>query len=145
MINDPSLGKHHTLPLLPATPLSPSRTLKGFFELTRHPSRALNLLCALLLELQRNKDSVRCAALSPEVPGCLRPPLLKQFANNMRFSSTMQIVASMSTNRGGNPLTTRFTSILRIVGVGQPDKEYLEVLCSSYLSAVFSGNNTLNR
>merc|ERR1712020_299599 len=68
-INDPSSGKHYSLPFLPATPLSPSRTLEGLFELTLHPSRALDLPRALLPELQRNKDTVRCAALGAEVPG----------------------------------------------------------------------------
>ena len=61
-INDPSSGKHYSLPFLPATPSSPSRTLEGLFELTRRPSRALDLSHALLLELQRYKD-VRCCAL----------------------------------------------------------------------------------
>ena len=42
-INDPSSGKHYSLPFLPATPSSPSRTLEGLFELKRCPSRALNL------------------------------------------------------------------------------------------------------
>ena len=41
----------------------------GLFELTRRPSRALNLPCALLPELQRYMDTVRCAALGAEVPG----------------------------------------------------------------------------
>ena len=39
---------------LPRLRLGP---LKGFFELTRRPSRALNSPCALLLELQRYKDT----------------------------------------------------------------------------------------
>ena len=54
-INDPSSGKHYSLPFLPATPSSPSRTLDS-------PR-------ALLPELQRYKDTVRCAALGAEVPG----------------------------------------------------------------------------
>ena len=68
-INDPSSGKHYSLPFLPATPSSPSRTLEGLFELTRRPSRALDSPRALLPELQRYKDTVRCAALGAEVPG----------------------------------------------------------------------------
>ena len=60
--------KHYSLPFLPATPSSPSRTLGGLFELTRCPSRALDSPRALLPELQRNKDTVRCAALGAEVP-----------------------------------------------------------------------------
>ena len=57
-INDPSSGKHYSLPFLPATPSSPSRTLEGLFELTRRPSRALDSPRALLPELQRYKDTV---------------------------------------------------------------------------------------
>ena len=68
-INDPSSGKHYSLLFLPATPSSPSRSLEGLFELTRRPSRALASPRALLLELQRHKDTVRCAALGAEVPG----------------------------------------------------------------------------
>ena len=68
-INDPSLGKHYSLPFLPATPSSPSRTLEGLFELTRRPSQALASPRAVLPELQRYKDTVRCAALGAEVPG----------------------------------------------------------------------------
>ena len=65
----PSSGKHYSLPFLPATPSSPSRTLEGLFELTRRPSRALDSPCALPPELQRYKDTVRSAALGAEVPG----------------------------------------------------------------------------
>ena len=62
-------GKYFSLPFVPATPSSPSRTLEVLFELTRRPSRALDSPRALLLELQRIKDSVRCIALGAEVPG----------------------------------------------------------------------------
>ena len=58
-----------SLPFLRATPSSPARTLEELFELTRRPSRALDSSCALLPELQRYKDTVRCAALGVEVPG----------------------------------------------------------------------------
>ena len=47
----------------------PSRILEGLFELTWRPSWALDLPHALLPELQRYKDTVRCAALGAEVPG----------------------------------------------------------------------------
>ena len=67
-INDPSSGKHYSLPFLPATPSSLSQTLEGLFELTRRPSRALDSP-ALLPELQRYKDTVRFAPLSEYVPG----------------------------------------------------------------------------
>ena len=55
--------------LLPATPSFPSFTLEGLFELTRCPSRALDSPGALLLELQRYKDTVSCAVLGAEVSG----------------------------------------------------------------------------
>ena len=63
---------HEIFPVLSysaLTYLSQSLTLKGLFELTQHPSRALDSPRALLLELQRYKDAVRCAALGAEVPG----------------------------------------------------------------------------
>ena len=59
----------HSLPFLSATPSSPSQTFGGLFDLTRRPSRALDLPCALLPELQINKDTVRCTALIAEIPG----------------------------------------------------------------------------
>ena len=43
--------------------------LEGLFELTRRPSWALDLPRALLSELQRYKDTVRCAVLGAEVSG----------------------------------------------------------------------------
>ena len=43
--------------------------IEGLFELTRRPSRALDSPRALLPELQRNKDTVRCGAIVAEVPG----------------------------------------------------------------------------
>ena len=45
------------------------RPLKGFFELTRRPSRALISPRALLPELQRNKGHRQGCALGAEVPG----------------------------------------------------------------------------
>ena len=65
-INEPSSGKHYSLPFLPATPSSPSLTLEGLFVLTRRPSQALDSPRVLL---QRCKDTVRCAMLGAEVPG----------------------------------------------------------------------------
>ena len=41
----------------------------GLFELTRRPSRALDLPRALLPGLQRYKDTIRCGALGAKVPG----------------------------------------------------------------------------
>ena len=58
-----------SLTFLPATSLSLSQTLEEFFELIWCPSRVLNSPRALLPELQRYKDTVRCAELGTEVPG----------------------------------------------------------------------------
>ena len=61
-INDlSSSGKPYSLPSFPATPLFPSRTLEGFFELTQLPS--------LLPELQRINYTVRCGELGAQVQG----------------------------------------------------------------------------
>ena len=49
--------------------------LEGLFELTRRLSRALDSPRALLPELQRHKDTVRCAALGAEVLGHRQPQL----------------------------------------------------------------------
>ena len=75
IINFILLGKHHSLLFLSTTPSCPSRTLGGLFEITQPPSRALDLPRVLLLELQRYKDTIRCAALGAEVPGhCQEQP-----------------------------------------------------------------------
>ena len=42
---------------------------QGLFEITQRPSRAFVLPHSLLLELHRNKDTVRCAMLGSEVLG----------------------------------------------------------------------------
>ena len=76
-INDPLFGKHNSLPFLPATPSSPSWTLEGLFELTWRPSRALDSIRALLPELQRYKDTVRCDVLGAEVPGHRQKQLMQ--------------------------------------------------------------------
>ena len=54
---------HISFPFLPATPSPRSQTLKGLFELSRHPSRALDSPCALHPELHSYMDTVRCALL----------------------------------------------------------------------------------
>ena len=64
----PFSGKHYSLLFLPATPSVLSWTLEGLFELTWHPSWALDSPCALLPELQRYKDTVRCGALGVKGP-----------------------------------------------------------------------------
>ena len=63
----PRQGKYFFLPFLQATPLSPSRTFEVLFGLTRRPSRARDLPCALLLELQRNKDTLVLVAEIPDL------------------------------------------------------------------------------
>ena len=47
----------------------PRLRLGTLFELTRRPSQALDSPRALLPELQRYKDTIRCGALGAEVPG----------------------------------------------------------------------------
>ena len=69
-INDPLLAKCYSLLFLPATPLSPSRTLQGLFELTQRPAMALDLPRVLLPELQKITDTISYDALSAEVRGC---------------------------------------------------------------------------
>ena len=63
----PRLGKRLSLPFLPATPSSPSHTLGGLFEMTQHYSWVIDLPRALLWELQRNEDTIRCVVLGAEV------------------------------------------------------------------------------
>lgn len=50
------------------------------------------------------------------------------------------IVGTMTagTGLGRHQLSTRFTSVIRVVSVGEPDREYLDAVCSSYLGAVFT-------
>ena len=75
-INYPSSGKHFSLPFLPATPLSLSRTFEGLFELTRCHSRAHNSPCALRPELQRYKDTHRLVCwATAEVSECCQKQL----------------------------------------------------------------------
>ena len=70
-------GGYCYLLFLPATPSSLSRTLQGLFELTQRPSRALDSPRALLPELQRYKDTVRCVALGAKVPGHRQQQLMQ--------------------------------------------------------------------
>ena len=63
------------------------------------------------------------------------------YDNNLEWVGleAVQIVGSMTagTGLGRHQLSTRFTSILRVHSMGQPDKEYLEVVYTSYLGAMF--------
>ena len=61
----PLRGWYLSLPFLPATPSSPSRTLEGLFELAHRPSRAFDLPRALLPVLQRYQNTVGRASLAP--------------------------------------------------------------------------------
>ena len=69
-IYDPLLGKHYIFSSVPpSNSLVSVWALEGLFELTRRPSRALDLHGSLLPELQRYKDTVRFGALGAKVPG----------------------------------------------------------------------------
>ena len=63
------------------------------------------------------------------------------YDNNLEWVGleAVQIVGSMTagTGLGRHQLSTRFTSILRLHSVAQPEKENLEVVYASYLGAVF--------
>ena len=63
------MGKHYSLPFLQQLPSLGLGPLKGLFELTRRPSRALNLDAYVASELQRYKDTIRCDWLGAKVPG----------------------------------------------------------------------------
>ncbi|KAM4699205.1 cytoplasmic dynein 2 heavy chain 1 [Discoglossus pictus] len=54
----------------------------------------------------------------------------------------IQIVASMSAGGtiGRHKLTTRFTSVVRICAVDYPEREQLQIICSSYLEPVIQKN-----
>ena len=63
------VGKYFSLPSSQQLPRLRLWTLEGLFGMTCRPLRALNSPCELFPELQRYKDTVRCAALGHEVPG----------------------------------------------------------------------------
>ena len=65
------IRKHFSLPFLPATPLSPSLTLEGLFDLTQWAPQGhlTHLVCCFPNYLQRNKDTMRCVLLDAEFPG----------------------------------------------------------------------------
>ena len=76
-IDDPSSLDVKILYLSAPLLISVSHPLRAF-EQTRSPSRALNSPHALLPELQRHRDSVRCVAQGEEVSGHKLPKQLKQ-------------------------------------------------------------------
>ena len=55
--------------IIPAPLSSPSRTFEGLFKQTQCPPRVLNSPRVLPPELQRDEDTISCAALGAEVPG----------------------------------------------------------------------------
>ena len=64
-----ALGKHYFLPFLPATSSSPSRTLKGLFELTRRPSQALaSCIAPGTTEIQGHHQVCRARRGGPRTP-----------------------------------------------------------------------------
>ena len=65
----PLWGKHFALSFLLSTHLSPGQTLEGRRVSSKRPRKDLGWPGALLSDLQRNKDAVRCAALGAEVLG----------------------------------------------------------------------------
>ena len=75
----PRWGKTSLRPLVPANLSSLSRTLEELFELSQRHSRALDSPRVVLPELQRNKDTVRCAALGAEVPAHRQEQLEQYF------------------------------------------------------------------
>ena len=63
-----------------------SRALEGLFELTRRPSWALYSPWVLLPELQRYKDTVRCARLGARAPSTTTDAILNcAFVENALF------------------------------------------------------------
>ena len=115
-INDPSSGKYFSLSFLPVTPSSPSRSLEGLFELTRRPSRALDSPRALLPELQRYKDTVRCAALGAEVRGPRTPSRTTDANLDCAFveNALLFVVPNIGGARAplGSPLSAPLDSII---------------------------------
>ena len=72
--NDPTTGKRFSLAFLRAMCASRFWSLEELFELTQRPS---TLTHTLLLELQRNKDTVFCAVPGAEVPGHCQEQLMQ--------------------------------------------------------------------
>ena len=70
--------------------------MEGLFELTQLPSRALDSPRVLIPELQRNKDTVRCAALGAEVARTPSRPTYKNvecaFSTNAQSSFASSVV-----------------------------------------------------
>ena len=62
-----------------ATSSSQSWTIEGLFRLIRPPSWALSSPCALLPELWRNKDTVRCVKPGEEDPWHRQQQLMQTF------------------------------------------------------------------
>ena len=83
------------------TPSSPSRTLEGLFQLTQPPLKALDSPRALLLELQRYKDTLRCATLA-RVPRTSSKTIGANF--NYAFVENPLVFAVLNIRGGAGPL-----------------------------------------
>ena len=60
---------HCSIPFLPATPLSPSWTLEGLFELTWRPSRALtSCIASGTTEIQGHREVCHARPGGPRTP-----------------------------------------------------------------------------
>ena len=92
-INDPSSGKLYFLPFLQATPSSPSRTLDS-------PH-------ALLPELQRYKDTTRCAALGVEVPGHRQQQLTQTLIVRLLKTHFFTLILEKKSQQNRTELVTR--------------------------------------
>ena len=111
---------------LPCLRLGPS---KGFFELTRRPSRAPNSPQALLPEPQRYKDTGRCVAPGREVPGQSTQTLIVFCKKNFELVTRLgclQVALAALLNEAGfdsvdrmamESLTEMASSILNEIGI----------------------------
>ena len=117
-INDPSSGKHYSVPFLPAAPSSPSQTLEGLFELTRRPSWALDSPRVLLPELQRYQDTVRWAALGTEVQGHHQQLLTQTLIVRCWKSTFLHRSLIVKSQQNRIELVTRPDNFQRTTGAG---------------------------
>ena len=98
------------------TPSSPFWTLEGLFELKRRPSRALDSPCTLLLELQRNRDTTRRAALGAEES---RTPSRATIANLGNLGHLLKLQLFAVIKKWWPPWPLWFEHNLFIAGLGK--------------------------
>ena len=80
------------------TASSLSRTLEGLYELTRHPSRALDSPRALLLELQRNiHTKISFTAMSNRLHGSMVPSQNHHFMLTTQMSPLSAVAVAFAT------------------------------------------------